>query len=1070
MNIPETLQHEIRQSGLFDEAWYVQTYKDVVSLGLDPFEHFIRFGLTLERDPGPLFNTRFYKAENPDVVAAGQIPLLHYIQQGIHEGRAGSPDQESAVVGRSPVPPSPDRPTQPPPSPIMSRLSEDVAARHDSDEALDVITQMLAAKLEGAPQRLFETFDTGLEDSLLAAAARLYLDDKAGFENIKVSIIMPTFNRGDRIGTAIRSVQAQSHQNFELLIVDDGSEDNTNEVLSAFGDDPRVRPFVNDHLGVSAARNTGLQHAGGKYVFYLDSDNTWTADFLAVMIVAFEVSGRACLYGASRLQNARDELIGYRGEPFNWDQCVSGNYVDMNVFGHRADLVEKYGPFDTALERMVDWDLILRYTRHKGAAYCPYVGCIYFEDRDDAGRITTSKPYIFRKIVHEKNKRGLATTAETLATLSMSFAIKIAAPYEARHAWGDFHYADSLKSALEMLGHAARIDFIEDWEKHPPNATDVTIVLRGLSSYMPKPSEFSILWNISHPDQISYEEFGAFKIICVASASYAGLLSAVLDRPVHALLQCVDSKRFAYRGYENTPGNPGVFVGNSRNEYRDIVKWAVDGGIDLDVYGQRWEQFLPAGMVKQDNVSNHQLADTYAGAQFVLNDHWESMKDFGIVSNRVFDVVGCGGRLVSDNIASINDLCEGVVEIVDGPETLKQTLSRPLPPVSQAHRKAVAEKIHTYHGFDARAREIVSHIGEALLGPAHNPLSAAKPNPRRARRKRVGLLLQQGKAWPTSSAFIRLIAPLTTDYAHRALEIVHLDRASDARLAECDICIVQRIAVRKDHDASLLLGRLEQLGIPLYVDTDDAFFLHEQHKGDDVVLRRLMHAAQETWFSTEQLKALYSDIPGPKRVLQNTLDPRFWRNYRQPVNTTFNGERVRFVYMGTATHDGDFQEALAGFERLASERPDRFDLTIIGAVRRPPSVPWVKMIGPPADKGSYPYFVRWLVENNQFDVGIAPLSDNAFNHAKSDIKTLDYAALGLVSLVSDGPAYRQAIDTGLAIRCQGDGWFDRMVEIVDTPKAFEPHRARALEHVWSARNTLDASETLVDLLMAPYRS
>ncbi len=1053
MNISEKLKNEIDQSGLFDEAWYVETYKDVAALGLCPFEHFLRFGLLMDRDPSPLFSTRFYKSEHPDVVNAGMIPLQHYIRHGKREGRACLPAPGIQHIVESGIPET-------------SRLNHITARKYSEQEAADTLSQVLSTQLKGKPKKLFSSFDSSAEDSVVSAAARLYLADRKIFEDIKVSIVMPAFNRADRIGKAINSVLAQSHKNFELLIIDDGSTDNTKEVLERFSNDDRVRVFWNDHLGVSAARNTGLHNATGQYIFYLDSDNTWTVDFLAVMVVAFKTSGKACMYGASKLQNASDEVIGYRGEPFNWDQCVAGNYIDMNVFGHHVDSIEKYGAFDTTLERMVDWDLILRYTRDEGADYCPVIGCIYFEDGDDKGRITTTKPYIFRKIVHEKNKLGLATTAETFATLSLTFAIKIPAPYEVRDAWGDFHYADSLKNALEKMGHVVRIDFLEDWDKHPTNSTDITLVLRGLSQYIPKPSEFSILWNISHSDQISYEEYSAYKIICVASTSYAALLSTILGREVKALLQCTDSERFAYRPYENVPGKAGVFVGNSRNEYREIVKWAVDAGLDLDVYGQRWDKFLPKGMVKKDNVPNQELAKTYSSGQFVLNDHWASMKHFGIISNRVFDVVGCGGRLVSDGIASINDIFEGAVEVVDGPEQLKHTLSQALPPVSESCRRALSHNVHTNHSFDARAREIVSHIGEALLGPENNPVTSAMPS---ARRKRVGLLLQQGKAWPTSSAFIRLIAPLTTDYAQRNLEIVHLDGATDAQLQECDICIVQRVAVPDENDATFLLSRLKTLGIPLYIDTDDAFFFHEQHKKDDIVLQRLMHAAQETWLSTAELEKLYAHVPGSTRVLRNTLDPRFWRNYRKPVNTTFDGDVVRFVYMGTATHDSDFQEALPMFERLAKERPGSFELTIIGAVRKPPSQPWVKIIQPPKDKGSYPYFVRWLVENAAFDVGIAPLTDSAFNHAKSDIKSLDYAALGLLSLVSDCPAYRDQIDAGMAIGCHGNSWFETALAIVDDPKAFEAHRARALENVWTAKNTLDASEVLVDHLMKPYK-
>ncbi|GGW44864.1 hypothetical protein GCM10011452_36410 [Gemmobacter lanyuensis] len=1052
-----TIAEEISASGLFDRRWYLAAYRDVALSGMKPLAHFIRIGMKIGRDPGPKFDTRHYLQQVSAAELKGLAPVLHYLRVGRAQGKTAlATAGKSAGRRRTPAVP-PSRRIQ---APQMFASAEKASQR---------LRKILSASLKGKPKRLFNSFDTALENEVRSAAARLYWKERDRYQAIKVSVVMPAYNRADRIGKAIESVQAQSHGNFELLIVDDGSSDNLKEVLKGYADDSRIRTFWNDHKGVSAARNTALEHATGTYVFYLDSDNVWTPDFLAIMVTAFEVSGQSCLYGASQLQNGLQEVLGYRGEPFNWDQCLSGNYIDMNVFAHRADLIRKYGAFDTVLQRMVDWDLILRYTREGGAAYCPVLGCIYLEDREDTGRISTSRPYIFRKLVHEKNRLGLTSVAETLDKISLRFALKIPAPYKVRHAWGDYHYAESLRASLEMLGHKVRIDFLEDWDKHPPNTSDVVVVLRGLSAYTPKPTEFSILWNISHPDQISYEEYARYDIICVASVSYADLLSKILERKVHALLQCTDSRSFAYREHENRPGAPGVFIGNSRNEFREIVKWAVEAGAGLEIYGQRWEQFVPAEMIVKDNLPNDQLANVYAGGHFVLNDHWASMRDFGIISNRVFDVVGCGGRLVSDSIPSIAQTFGGVVEMVDDPEGLRKALAEPLPPVAQAQRRWAAEQVHAHHSFDVRAREMMQLIKMKLVEPGTGPRAPSAPV-RSPRRRRIGLLLQQGKRWPTSSAFIRLIAPLTTDYAATKLELVYLQDGSDPQLKECDICIVQRIAVRDDTEADLLLERLERLCIPLFVDTDDAFSFHEKHMADDLVLKRLMGRAREVWFSTEALAEAYSELQVPKRVIPNNLDPRFWRNYRQPVKTSFDAPKVRFLYMGTVTHEQDFLSVLPAFERLGEEMPDRFELTLIGAVRNPPQYPWLKQLMPPEAAGSYPRFVRWLVENAQFDVGIAPLVGSTFNGAKSDIKFLDYAALGLVPMVSEGPAYAKVIALGLAIGCRSDpeDWFEKAARIIRDPQAYEGMRQAALAHVWRERNVLNSGNELVDIMSASW--
>ena len=1045
----------ITDSPLFDPNWYTLTYPDVPQTKISPAEHYLRFGAMLGRDPGPGFSTSDYIEMYPDVAHARMNPLVHYEKYGKKEGRRTRKQRRPKVEGNVIA---------------QSRMALPDATFESDDEARDALKRILSAELVGKPQKRFPEFDSGLEDELIAAAARLYQSNPDRYKNVRASIIMPTYNRGDRITQALQSVQAQFHENFELLIIDDGSTDNTRDVLESFADDTRIKSFWNNHEGVSAARNVGLENATGALVFYLDSDNVWMPDFLAVMVVAFDTTGMNCIYGASKLQNSRKEVLGYRGEPFNWDQCLSGNYIDMNVFGHRAEMVERHGHFDVTLERMVDWDLILRYTRDSGAAYCPVLGCIYFEDSEDAGRITTSKPYIFRKIVHEKNKRNLATTAETFTKMSVKFAIKIPAPHKVRHAWGDYHYAVSLQTALTKLGHEVRIDLLEDWDKHPVNSTDVTLVLRGLSAYDPKPSEFSILWNISHPDKISYEEYNRYKLIYVASTSYAALLSKILERPVYPLLQCTDSERFWFRKYRNIPDAAGVFVGNSRNEYREIVRWAMESDAKLDIYGERWEKFIPEHVVKKHNVPNEELADVYAGGQFVLNDHWASMRDFGIISNRIFDVVGCGGRLISDRIASVEDVFGGVVEMVDNQDELKAALSRPLPPVSRARRKAASDIVHAAHSFDVRAAKIVADIGNMLFrkdgtGSAD---ATAVANVCPPRRTRVGLYLQQGRAWPTSSAFIRLIGPLTTDYACSKLELIYLDTANDPRLEDCDICIVQRVAIRGEEAANTLLSRLGSLGIPLFVDTDDAFFLHDQHKDDDVALQKLMAAAKETWFSTHALEKLYRDVPGVKRVLRNNLDPRFWRNYRKPVNTTFDAPKVRFVYMGTATHDGDFLEILPAFEQLGRDMPDAFELTLVGAVRNPPRHNWLKTLPPPAESGSYPNFIRWLVAQQPFDVGIAPLVDSGFNHAKSDIKILDYGALGLLPLVSECPAYADAISAGLAVGCKRttQDWHAKAMHILKNPTQYDSMRATLLSHVWTQRSTLKFSASMVDLLLA----
>ncbi len=79
----------IKQSGLFDEAWYLEQYPDVAQDGGDPKEHYVLYGAGEKRNPGPYFNTQWYLATYPDVGEAGVNPLLHFVRVGMQEGRFG---------------------------------------------------------------------------------------------------------------------------------------------------------------------------------------------------------------------------------------------------------------------------------------------------------------------------------------------------------------------------------------------------------------------------------------------------------------------------------------------------------------------------------------------------------------------------------------------------------------------------------------------------------------------------------------------------------------------------------------------------------------------------------------------------------------------------------------------------------------------------------------------------------------------------------------------------------------------------------------------------------------------
>jgi glycosyltransferase involved in cell wall biosynthesis len=102
----------------------------------------------------------------------------------------------------------------------------------------------------------------------------------------RVSVVMPTYNRADTIMRAIDSVKAQTFQDWELLITDDGSTDGTAALIE--GKDPRVKVFVQENQGIGGARNTGMRASTGELIAFLDSDDEWLPHHLELAVAFFE--------------------------------------------------------------------------------------------------------------------------------------------------------------------------------------------------------------------------------------------------------------------------------------------------------------------------------------------------------------------------------------------------------------------------------------------------------------------------------------------------------------------------------------------------------------------------------------------------------------------------------------------------------------------------------------------------------------------------------------------------------------------------------------------------------------
>lgn len=318
-----------------------------------------------------------------------------------------------------------------------------------------------------------------------------------------------------------------------------------------------------------------------------------------------------------------------------------------------------------------------------------------------------------RAVVREKHsyarRAGDAWTSLARASAAPRIAIKIGAPRrEVLAEWGDFHFADSLRIAFEAMGYRVRIDTLDQWSNPQSHGDDVVLVLRGLSAYKPLPHQVSLMWIISHPDQVSLGEMAQYDHVFVASALFAEQLRPRLRERVSTLLQCTDPARFNPEAGERDMAEQVLFVGNSRGQFRQVIRDALEADLAPAIYGTRWRGLVSDRFIRGENVPNTRLAHAYRAAGVVLNDHWDTMREMGFISNRVFDVLACGGRIVSDPVEGIEALFGDMVATYEGPRGLARAVEalRSEGPDAQAARDAFARRIAAEHSFAARASEI----------------------------------------------------------------------------------------------------------------------------------------------------------------------------------------------------------------------------------------------------------------------------------------------------------------------------------------------------------------------------
>ena len=610
-----------------------------------------------------------------------------------------------------------------------------------------------------------------------------------GRDDRLVSIIMCVHGAIEVTKACLKSLyRHEAGEEFELIIVDNSSDGQTRQLLQEYAARYATITLIRneENLGFARGCNIGFAASRGARVVFLNNDTELSPEWLRSLLHPLKMPGIIGVQPKLVFPDGTIQAVGtvfsdyspmgyhiYAGKPGDFEPTQSPmrfkaiTAACMGLMARDFASVDGYDP--AFINGQEDVDLCLRLGGgEKVFAYAPDSVIIHHEGSTPGRRDNIEHN---RRVFHGRwadsvrcddaqhyANAGISATSyepdnpdwveagyavwrprqvraeneqpplfNRLAA-GTTIAIKIACRERMfLDICGDYHFAVSLAAAFLRKGVRARVDLLQDWyAARTPG--DINLVIRGKVRYEPNPLDTNLLWIISHPEKTPAREALVYDHVFVASNIWT-LNDENQEVPFERLLQATDICRFYPENEMNAVSEQHLFVANSRGIERSVVKHALSQDMEIQIYGGLWEGLAPSEWVRADKIANIDLPAYYVSADVVLNDHWEWMRIGGFVSNRVFDVLACGGNLVTDRVEGMPREIARFCTFFDNEFPLDDALRLAKETNTSEKRQAAASYVPQHHSFDQRAGVILKSLAKERHTTMDDSQNAAPKTP-----------------------------------------------------------------------------------------------------------------------------------------------------------------------------------------------------------------------------------------------------------------------------------------------------------------------------------------------------